>query len=105
MTANFREKTAQLSEEVETLAKRLASKESCFPKSLIIAFVLPIIWWVILYWGQPWFIRRKENGREVRDTGKVFMWTILFTMISWLAMYLYFKFIGFNKAAMLCSTV
>lgn len=101
--AAFKERVAGLQKEITAVAGKAAGKEKCIPTMLIAGIVAPILVWVLLFFLQPSFVQKKEGVKYVRDNTKVFYWTVLVTVVIWIAMYLFTYCQGYEGAAMLCS--
>ena len=103
-------KEQRLASQIEDLEKHLekermsiVSKETCFPTMLILGVLAPIIIWVILFFIQPRFVQDKEGNRQVRSNTKVFYWTVIFTLLVWIGMYLWTWCKGFKNVSLLCA--
>lgn len=93
----------ELESSLEKERKGITSKESCFPTMLILGILTPIIIWVILYFVSPKFVQDKEGNRQVRSNTKVFYWTVIFTLLIWIGMYLWTWCKGFKNVSLLCA--
>lgn len=102
-SSTFAEKVAELQEQISSVSEKATGKEKCVPTMLIAGIVAPILVWILLYFLQPSFVQKKEGTKYVRDSTKVFYWTVLITVIIWVAMYLFSYCQGYQSAAMLCS--
>ncbi len=80
---SFEEKVSQLQHELDSVTKDLNTQDKCLPISLIIAGVTPIVLALGLYFLQPGFVQKKEGNKYVRSGGKIFQYTIIFTVVVW----------------------
>lgn len=102
-SSEFSQKVSNLQRQISAASEKAAGKEKCIPTMLIAGIVAPILVWVLLYFLQPSFVQKKEGTKYVRDNTKVFYWTVLVTVVIWVAMYLFTYCQGYDSAAMLCS--
>ena len=101
--ASFKDKVAQLEQATAESARKVSSKEWCFPTLMIAGITAPFLLLILLFFLQPSFVQRKEGDKYVRDGRKVFYWSIAMTLILWLGMYLYTYCGSFQAVSMLCS--
>ncbi len=92
-----------LKSHVEKARIGIESKEKCFPIMIIIGAVAPVLVWLVLYFLQPSFVQKKEGDVYVRNNTKVFYWTVLITLIIWVAMYLFSFCSGSKAIPMFCT--
>lgn len=97
-TASYREKVQALQNELKRAESSLGP-EKCIPMTSIAAAVAPVLFFLALYFITPGFVRRSEGGKEVRDMKKVFMWTVILTLVSWGGMYLF----TYYQSASVCA--
>lgn len=102
-SGSYAQKVSDLQSHVSAASAKVADKEKCFPTMLIAGIVAPILVTVLLYFLQPSFVQKKEGTKYVRNGPKVFYWTVLITVVIWIAMYLFTYCSGYSGAAMLCS--
>jgi hypothetical protein len=92
-SSKFRDKIADLQREITKLeAKVNASDANPQTKILmIVAGVMPVIIFLALYYGSPGFVTSKHEKTKKTTTSlwKVGMWTSIFTLVVWLALYGY----------------
>ena len=93
----------KLQEGIEKIGGKVTRKEKCLPTMLIAGIAAPVLIWLVLYFVQPRFVSEKEGNKHVRSNTKVFYWTVLFTVLIWISMYLWTWCRGFDKIAMLCA--
>jgi magnesium-transporting ATPase (P-type) len=101
--SRLEENIDELQRSLDQEKRNICSKENCFPMMLIFGVLAPIIIWIILYFFQPRFVQETEGTRRVRSNTKVFYWTVIFTLLIWVAMYLWTWCRGFNKVSLLCA--
>jgi hypothetical protein len=87
-------RSVEFSRRVEELEKCISGCDKnksarCIPTMLIMAALVPVVVWVLLFLVQPRFVQKKEGSKSVRDNKRVFYWTLLFTGLVWIAMYGY----------------
>lgn len=95
---------SEYSERVRDLQSRLegltgVTQAKCFPTILVATILTPIIVWLVLYFLQPWFVRKKEGSGTTKDNSKVLVWTVIITAViaaivfgfSW---YMNYDFVG-----------
>lgn len=100
---SFSEKVSELEQATADSARKVSSKEWCFPTLMIAGIAAPFLLLILLFFLQPSFVQRQEGDKYVRDGRKIFYWTVAITVILWLGMYLYSYCNGFDAAAMLCA--
>ena len=101
--SQFETKIRELQKSISKGKSKIARKERCIPTMLIAGIAAPILAWLLLYFIQPRFVQEKEGAKSIRSNTKVFYWTVLFTVLIWVGMYLWTWCQGFDKIAMLCS--
>ncbi len=89
MSKSFADKVSELQRNLDEGTKKVASKEWGFNPLLIAGGLAPFVLFLLLFFLQPSFVQREENGKFVRDNKKVFYWTVAGTAIAWLGLYLY----------------
>ena len=104
MSSKYEELLKKLQEGIKNVGGKITSKEKCLPTMLIAGIAAPILIWLVLYFVQPRFVSEKEGNKHVLSKTKVFYWTVIFTILVWIAMYLWTWCRGLDKVAMLCST-
>lgn len=87
MSSSIEERINVLQEEINKAERSLDKKKISTP--VIIAIAVPFVVAVLLLILAPSFVKRKEGGKYVRCGKKIFQWTIIFTVILWLGLYLY----------------
>lgn len=101
--ATLNEKIASLEAATKQAeAKLQVNAGACIPTSLIIAVLIPIFIFIILWWWNPGFVQVKVNGKSTRSTARVFFWTIGLTALIWLFMYMYARCDNFKNISKLC---
>lgn len=101
-SSEFAKKVSQLQEAIDGHTSQLATKEKCLPMVLMIAAAVPLVVFLVLYFLQPGFVKKKDGGKSVRSGTKVFLWTLFVTVVAWVALYLYTWCKGYS-GTMLCS--
>lgn len=92
---SYRDKIAALEREINDCTGGSYSTIGwgCLPTSVIIGIVSPFVIWILLYFISPGFVKKQDNnGDVVRDTKKVFIWSIILTLILWVLLYLITSF-------------
>jgi len=96
------EKLAALSSHVQDLEGNIARKEKCFPTTTVIAIAAPFIAGLGLYFLQPSFVQKQEGGKYVRDSKKMLLWTIGFSALVWIALFLFTYCKGGQNPSKVC---
>ncbi len=99
---SFIEKVDKLQSQLDASNAKVANKEKCVPIMLIIGVIVPLLIFLLLYFLQPSFVQKKEGTKYIRNNTKLFYWTLLITVVLWIAMYLFSYCKGYKKSAMLC---
>nr|QBK86338.1 MAG: membrane protein [Marseillevirus LCMAC102] len=102
MSVPFSSKIDKLQAHVEVSNAKAANKEKCVPIMLIVGIIVPLLIFLLLYFLQPSFVQKKEGTKYIRNNTKLFYWTLLITVVLWIAMYLFSYCKGYEKSAMLC---
>ncbi len=87
--SSFEEQISTLRQSADLTGDRIARKKKCIPTLLIVGMTIPFIVWLVLYALQPSFVQKKQGSKYVRDNMKIFQWTILVSVIFWVALYLF----------------
>ncbi len=87
MSLSFEEKVAQLQKELDNVTQELDSQDKCLPISVIAAVIAPFAIALILYFVNPKFTQKKSGNKYVRSGGKIFQYTIIFTVIIWAVLF------------------
>ena len=101
----LQDKISELSHLVKTAKGKLDEKEKCIPIMLIVGAIVPIVVWLALYFIQPAFVKVQEGSKQVRSNTKVFYWTVIITVVAWVAMYLWAWCQGYDQISMLCARI
>lgn len=86
-TPSYKEKIQKLQSLTEEGERKIKTKETAIPMSVMIGAAVPFIILIILYVLQPKFVTKKEGDKQVRDGTKIFYWTLGLTIVIWGAMY------------------
>ena len=86
---DFEQKINGLRQDADLAGARITKKKKCIPTLLIVGMVIPFIVWLVLYALQPSFVQKKQGSKYVRDNMKIFQWTLIVSVIFWVALYLY----------------
>lgn len=89
MATTFEEKIDRLSNLVEAKTSEVETKASCFSIPLAIGVATPFALAVVLWLIKPRFVTKKVQDKPVIDSKKLLQWTIIMTLIIWIALYLY----------------
>lgn len=102
-TKNYRDKVEQLENLLGEHQSKVQSKQKCLPTMMIAGAITPVILFLLFFFIKPSFVQVKEGNKFVRSGKKVFMYTIVLTLVTWLGMYLFTYCRGYNRASMLCA--
>lgn len=86
----FRSRVSQLEEEVSKLENGLGTKKSKL--NFVIYITIPVFVFTGLWKISPWFVMTKKSHRMFKDGGKIFLWTIIFSLIIYLSAFIYNRF-------------
>jgi len=100
-SSQYREKIAHLRNELNK-AEGLLGSEKCIPTMTIAAVVVPVLIFLVLFFLSPRFVQRKEGSKYIRCLKKVFLWTVILSIILWVTMYLYTYYKNYN-GSLICS--
>lgn len=102
--SSFEEQINTLRRDADLVGDRITKKKKCVPTLLIVGMAIPFIIWLVLYALQPSFVQKKQGSKYVRDNMKIFQWTLLVSVIFWIALYL-FSFCSSQKGKnpMVCA--
>jgi hypothetical protein len=101
----FLKRIGDIQEQIDGVTKKIDDQENierCLPMTWIIGIATPFLIWLVLYFTSPSIVQRRDSNRYVRDSGKVFMWTVGATLVVWVGLILYSYCIG-NRKVMFCS--
>ena len=99
----FEKTLNELTKSIEGVKKSASSKEKCFPTMIVLGVLAPILVWILLYFLQPSFVQKREGDEYTRNSTKVFYWTVLITLIIWVALYLFSFCSGNKNMQMFCT--
>lgn len=85
----FAERIQKLQAATEEGERKMAAKERSIPTTVIIGAVIPFVVLLILFLVQPSIVQKKEGSKYIRDSKKMFYWTIGLTLVAWLGLYLW----------------
>jgi hypothetical protein len=85
----FQEKIQKLQAATEEGQRKLESKERSIPTQVIIGIAIPFVVLIVLIFVQPSIVQKKEGSKYVRDSTKIFYWTVGLTLAGWLGLYLW----------------
>ena len=91
MDDHYSSKVAALGREIDDLVRecKQPNYKSNMTTIWIMVISIPIITWLICYYVlKKYFYVDHDIGGEV-DTGKIFMYTIIISIIGWIAIYMY----------------
>ena len=91
---------SKLTQDIGDLSADIKKKETCFPTTIAIAIATPFVLWIILYFMKPSIVMKQDGDKQVRNTTKIFMWTIGLSILVWGGLYGYSKYFGSGK---ICS--
>lgn len=92
----FRERVKQLEGEMQKLQETLNSdgSSSSLSVTMMISCAVPIVVFLGLYSFSPSIVMEEDNGKPVRSTKKVLMWSTLITILIWGGIYGYNSYKG-----------
>ena len=92
-SSDFKQKVASLSQELSS-AGCSKEGEKCTYTTIVIAVVIPLIMFLILFFIQPGLVQSKDGNKKVKSNTKVFVWTLLFSALAWGGLYGYTYYFG-----------
>lgn len=95
----FKEKIQKLQSAVAAGEKQLVSKERSVPTNVIIGAIVPFVLLLIFVFVQPSIVQKKEGDKYVRDSKKIFYWTVGLTLVAWLGLYLWTWCQGYSPSS------
>ena len=95
----FKEKIQKLQAATEEGQRKMEAKERSIPTTVIIGAIIPFVLMLFFFIVQPSIVQKKEGGKYVRDTKKMFYWTIGLTLVSWLGLYFWTWCRGYKPSA------
>jgi len=87
--SSFEDQIKALRQDADLTGARITRKKKCIPTLLIVGMAIPFVVWLVLYALQPSFVQKKQGSKYVRDNMKVFQWTLLVSVIFWVALFLF----------------
>ena len=75
-------------DDVETTTKG-GNWMKCMSVTLMAGIATPFILALVLYFLKPGFVQKKKGSTTVRDSKKLIQWTVVFTVVIWISLYLY----------------
>lgn len=102
-TTSYRDKIARLRGELGK-AEELLGSEKCIPTISIAAAAAPVLIFLMLFFLSPSFVQRKEGTKYTRCLKRVFMWTVILSILVWTGMYLFSYCAGYSGTAV-CARV
>jgi heme/copper-type cytochrome/quinol oxidase subunit 2 len=61
--------------------------------------IIPIVVFIILWFSQPAFVTKTDVTPPEKDYKKITSWTILFTVVIWIMMYLCVNYYGGSQVS------
>lgn len=99
---NFKDRIDRLSSAINRETKNVSIKDQCMPTMVGIGIVVPFASMLVLFLARPSFVKKYEGNRSSISIKKLFIYTILSTLIIWASMYVFNMYKGFDKLAMMC---
>jgi hypothetical protein len=101
MSSNFENKIKELQRQIDAVSggPTTSTPGTCFPTLTVIAVAIPIAVFLGLYFINPKLVQVKDGIKQVRSNTKVFLWTVVFTLILWAALYTYSYIRGHNGSS------
>jgi hypothetical protein len=101
----FKQRVEELQRELDADASKISLKEKCLPTVIIIGIAIPFVIWGALFFFATKipFVSKQEGQKRVRQNSKVFYWTLGFTLLTWVGMYIWAWMIGYDIGGMICS--
>ncbi len=101
-SGTFKQRLDKLTDALDASTRRVSVKDQCFPTVIAIGVVVPFATMLVLFLTKPKFVQKKEGNKSLRDSTKIFWYTLGLTMLIWGGMYVANKYHGFDKLAMMC---
>ena len=92
----------KLSQSIDEGTRKVYIKDQCFPTVVAVGATVPFITMLVLYLTKPFFVKRYEGSRSLLDVKKFFWYSMLITIVVWGGVYIFNKYRGFDKLAMMC---
>lgn len=83
----YKERIQKLQTLTDEGERKIKSKEQVISTSVMIGAAIPLLVLLILYFGQPKFVTKKEGDKQIRDGKKIFYFTVGITILIWVVMY------------------
>lgn len=88
-SAEYREKINQLQDELKKV-QTTAEVGRPYSMTTIAACATPLLIFILLFIATPFFVKEKnEDDEDVRSVKKVFIYTLVFTLVVWGGLYYY----------------
>lgn len=84
---SIEERIEKLQEQINQTSGTSSNKK--IPLPLVVALIVPIVIFFALFFIQPGFVKKKQGSKYVRCGKKLFQWTLIFTVLIWVGLYLY----------------
>lgn len=101
-TDKIKEKVRHLSSALDDSVRKISIRDECFPTAVAIGSTVPFLTMFSLFVFKPRFVMKREGNRSIRDTKRIFWWTIGLTILIWAGMWVFNYYKGFDKLAMTC---
>lgn len=99
---DFSQRVADLQARIDNASAKYA-KSKCMPTALLIGLAVPIIVGLVLYIFKFKFVSKKdEAGDMVRDTKKIFIYTLVITAVAWAILYGVVQYYG-DQLSLICK--
>ena len=90
----FGQKVNELSDLISSTSTKVSDKEGKSPMVIIGGLAVPLVIFGALFFAQPGFVKEavaegEDPASAKKSNTKVFYWTVLFTVVIWILMYIY----------------
>ena len=103
MASEFAKKVQALEDSISNAQTKSLSVEACLPTLVIIGIIAPLIVFLVLFFVAPRFVKKKDGIKSVRSSRKVFLGTVIATLLIWSGLYVYAYMSGGVGTGMVCS--
>ena len=83
-------------------AKTNMKNKKCIPYVVIVGIIIPFLTWIVLYMSKPSFIKNTDDEEQKTNMKKLFLYTVLITVLFWAGLYGYSYYRGFENLTSLC---
>jgi hypothetical protein len=96
----FGQRVEDLSNLISGASSKAQEKEgSTVPMIAVAGITIPIVIFIVLWFSQPGFVTKTDVVPPEKDYKKLTSWTILFTIVIWILMYLCLNYYGTSQVS------